>query len=235
VRFWDLRYFFDPRSYSQSKIKSMPLPHQVALNGKAAIDAYLVGGYPAEDLIQVEALRYLYLNSVNDVSKVDFQHKNYCLRLLVLGDYLESNTKLQMRLLTQASLFLPTNTIITVKPHPACPIRVEDYPELSLSIVTEPLAQLLSKCDVAYTSSVTSAAVDAYCSGLAVISVSDPNSLNMSPLRGSSDVLFVTTRDELIMALTSISSIPVADSRRQYHFNLEKGLPRWRHILASAI
>jgi len=57
----------------------------------------------------------------------------------------------------------------------------------------------------------------------------------MRPLQSSSDVLFVTTRDELIMAITSISSLPVPDSKRQYHFNLDKGLPRWRHILASAI
>lgn len=234
VRFWDLRYFFDPRSYSQSKITPMPLPSQVALNGKAATDAYLAGGYPAEDLIQAEALRYLYLNNVNEVLKVDLQHKKYGLRLLVLGDYLESNTRRQMRLLTQVASLLPDGTIISFKPHPACSIRAEDYPDLSLLIVKESLTKLLFKCDVAYTSSVTSAAVDAYCSGIHVVSVSDPNILNMSPLRRCGDVSFVTTPDDLIMALTSITSTLVADSRRQYFFNLDKGLPRWRHILASA-
>ena len=234
VRFWDLRYFFDPRSYSQFKITPMPLPSQVALNGKAATDAYLAGGYPTEGLIQVEALRYLHLNNVNKMSKADLQHKKYGLRLLVLGDYLESNTRRQMRLLTQVASLLPDATIISFKPHPACPIRVEDYPDLSLLIVSESLAKLLFKCDVAYTSSVTSAAVDAYCFGIPVVSVSDPNILNMSPLRRCRDVSFVTTPDELIMALTSITSTLVADSRRQYVFNLDKSLTRWRHILASA-
>jgi len=235
VRFWDLRYFFDPCSYSQSNIKRMPLPYQVALNGKAATDAYLAGGYPSNDLIQVEALRYLYLNNVNEVPNANLQHKNYGLRLLVLGDYLESNTRRQMCLLMKVASLLSEDTSITVKSHPACPICVEDYPELSLSIVTEPLAQLLSKCDVAYTSSVTSAAVDAFYSGVPVISLADPTSLNMSPLRGVSGVHFVRTPDDLIKALTSISSIPVADSRRQYLFNLDKGFHRWLHILASAI
>lgn len=234
VRFWDLRYFFDSRNYSKSKINRMPLPYRVALNGKAATDAYLAGGYPPEDLIQAEALRYLYLNNVNEVSKADLQHKKYGLRLLVLGDYLESNTLRQLRLLTQVVLLLPEGTIITFKPHPACPIRAEDYPDLSLLIVSESLAKLLFKCDVAYTSSVTSAAVDAYCSGVHVVSVSDPNSLNMSPLRRCSDVSFVTTPEELIVALNSVSAIPVADSRRQSYFNLDKSLPRWQYILASA-
>lgn len=44
VRFWDLRYFFDSRSYSCESANSLPRPHGVACNGDAAIDAYVQGG-----------------------------------------------------------------------------------------------------------------------------------------------------------------------------------------------
>ena len=72
---------------------------------------------------------------------------------------------------------------LTVKPHPACPISFSDYPELTFKLSDQPLSDLLGHYDVVYTSSVTSAAVDAYSAGLQVISFVDPTTLNLSPLR----------------------------------------------------
>jgi surface carbohydrate biosynthesis protein (TIGR04326 family) len=231
VRFWDLRYFFDPRSYSRSGTNPLPMPDQVALNGKAATDAYLAGGYPAEHLVQVEALRYLHLNDARAPLTAGSVGSKSCLRLLVLGDYLARNTQLQMRLLELAAQALPEGRSITVKPHPAFSIIPEDYPGLRMTIVTEPIAQLLTECDVAYSSAVTSAAVDAYCAGLPVISVLDATTLNMSPLRGCVGVYYASTSDELVRALRDIISTPHAVPPEQDFFTINKELPRWRKLL----
>ena len=233
VRYWDLRYHFDPRLYSRDENKSIPLPDQIALNGPAATDAYLAGGYPAVNLLQVEALRYLYLNHAIARRKVDSQDLKHGLRLLVLGDYLASNTRLQMGLLAQAMQSLPADTVITVKPHPACPIYAEDYPELRLMIVMEPLTNLLAECDVAYTSAVTSAAVDVYCAGVPVISVLDATILNLSPLRGREGVYYTSTPDKLVQALKSIIATPPTVSTRQDFFTIDKELPRWRRLFVD--
>lgn len=203
IRFWDLRYFYDPRSYLHEKDNSMPLPDSVAVNGRAATEAYIVGRYPPRDLIQVEALRYLYLDNNHSQSVVDFPCMKQGLRLLVLGDYLLTNTQKQIQLLERAALLLAIDIQITVKPHPACPIQAEDYPEIKLTIVKEPLAKLFRECDVVYTSATTSAALDAYCAGKPVISMLDANSLNLSPLRGKAGVYFVTSSLELIALLNS--------------------------------
>jgi surface carbohydrate biosynthesis protein (TIGR04326 family) len=234
VRFWDLRYFFDPRSYRQNENMSMPLPDQVAVNGQSATDAYLKGGYPPDDLVQVEALRYLYLENTNARSVSDSVARRQGLRLLVLGDYLAGNTQLQMRLLAQAAASLPAGTVITVKPHPVCPIRAEDYPDLRMTMVTEPIADLLAECDAAYTSAVTSAAVDAYCSGVPVVSVLDATTLNLSPLRGCEGVYYVSTPDELVRALGSIIFAPFMVSTRQDFFSIDGKLPRWRKLFVDA-
>jgi surface carbohydrate biosynthesis protein (TIGR04326 family) len=231
VRFWDLRYFFDPRSYLRDGKTPLPLPDQIALNGQAATDAYLAGSYPVEDLIQVEALRYLYLNDAKVRPIAPVSSSSHRLRLLVLGDYLASQTRLQMRLLAQAATSLPAGTIITVKPHPACPIRAEDYPGLQMTIVTEPIANVLAECDVAYTSAVTSAAVDAYCVGLPVVSVLDPTTLNMSPLRGYDHVFYASTADEVIRRLNSALTAPRADAIRGDLFTVDTTLSRWRQLL----
>lgn len=235
VRFWDLRYFFDPRSYCRDDGNPLPLPDQVAVNGIAMTKAYIAGGYPVDDLVHVEALRYLYLEKAYARPMVERPYVvNNNLRLLVLGDYLASNSQLQMRLLAQAAPLLPPGMLVTVKPHPACPIRAEDYPELRLTTVMEPVANLLAECDVAYTSAVTSAAVDAYCAGVPVISVSDATTLNLSPLRGCEGVFFAHTPDELVRALRLIISAPHKSSTRRDFFSIDKKLPRWQELFIDA-
>jgi len=233
VRFWGLGYFFDPRSYQRIGNNPLPLPDQIALNGKAATDAYLAGGYPAQDLVQVEALRYLHLDAAKDRHVVDSSAPGSGLQLLVLGDYLARNTRLQMRLLEQSVQSLPADMTITVKPHPACPISPEDYPGLRMTIVMEPIADLLAECDVAYTSALTSAAVDAYCAGVPVVSVLDPTTLNLSPLRGRLGVFYASTPDKLVRALMSIVSASHTPSTCQAFFTIDRELPRWRKLLVG--
>lgn len=235
IRYWDLRYFFDQRSYLRSGANDLPLPDQVALNGVAAIDVYQQGGYPAEDLVEVEALRYLHLLDVGvkDASNLPLSKRS--LRVLVLGDYLMKNTHQQLDLLEKAKNFLPKDMVILVKPHPACPIRPEDYPDLKMEVTMAPLAKLFSDCDVAYSSNLTSAAVDAYCAGVPIVSMLDSKSLNFSPLRGKDGVLFASTHEELAGALISAASSTCLTNRRQDFFTLDAKLPRWRKLVSKKI
>lgn len=231
VRFWDLRYFFDPRSYSHTGSNPMPRPDQVVLNGQAATDAYLAGGYLVDDLVQGEALRYLYLDDGRILSAADVSASNGCLRLLVLGDYLPGNTELQMRLLELAAQSISDDVIITVKPHPACPIKPEDFPGLKMTVTMAPISTLLPDCDVAYASAVTSAAVDAYCACVPVVSVLDPNTLNLSPLRGYAGAFSASTPDELVRVLFVAASTHRSIATKQAFFTLDPALPRWRQLL----
>ncbi len=233
VRFWDLRYFYDSRSYNKSVHNHLPMPDKVALNGSVATRAYLDSGYPSKDIVQVEALRYLHLEGTKEKTVV-CKHIANPLRLLVLGDYLSSNTKKQMELLGGAVKNFSGNWSLIVKPHPACLIDPEDYPKIPIQISMEPIAELLKGCDVAYSSAVTSAAVDAYCVGTPIISVLDPNLLNLSPLRGCEGVFFVSTPEELVGALNSVMAKPSMGGKKDY-FTVDKRLLRWRKILKSTI
>lgn len=232
VRFWDLRYFFDPRDYEKKAKKQLPMPDKVALNGDLATDAYVRGGYPSIDLVQTEALRYLYLEELFNKKGVT-EHRKDSLRLLVLGDYLQSDTQMQMDLLEKAIQHLTVDVTIIIKPHPACPIAPEDYPNLCIKVVMDPIVKLLVKCDIAYCGAVTSAAVDAYCAGVPVISVLDPNALNLSPLRGCLDVHFVRTPSELTKAIYSTLSAPNSQAIDKRYFTIDKELPRWRKLLTN--
>jgi surface carbohydrate biosynthesis protein (TIGR04326 family) len=234
VRYWDLRYFFDVRCYNRESPNPMPLPDNVAVNGSGALRSYLDGGYPAADLIEVEALRYLYLNDLRDDSDEDASELKPKLRLLVLGDYTVRHTKIQMHLLELAASSLPKGTVITVKPHPACPIHAADYPKLAMRVTMEPISKLLPHCDVAYTSSVTAAALDAFCAGVPVISVLDSDTLNQSPLRGMDGVKFVSTPVELSQSIAHAASQSRNSEQGRDFFHLDADLPRWRKLLVDS-
>jgi len=233
VRFWDLRYFFDPRTYQENNSCKIPLPNKVAVNGAVAKKNYIDGGYLIDNLVEVEALRYLQLEHSGEkkkISSIVYRANS----VLILGDYLQSNTDLQMQLLQKASKQIGVQMKYIVKPHPACPILQEDYPELSMSITNRSTHELIEQCSIAYTSSVTSASVDAYCAGKPVISVLDPKSLNLSPLRGCSDISFVSTAEELAKLLNNIERIKVVDGQGEGYFYLDEKLPKWKKILINS-
>lgn len=228
VRFWDLRYFFDPRCYHRNGNNNLPVPNLIAVNGAAAMKAYRTGKYPESQLLEVEALRYLFLADYSIGELRTSQSVDGPLNVLVMGDYLPHNTKLQMRLLEQAANFLPKDTGIVVKPHPSCPVNPVDYPKLRMTVTMEPLPSLLTKCDVAYSSSLTAASLDAYCAGVPVISVLDPRQLNMSPLRGQIGAVFVSTAGDLAVALKNRKPL---NPNQTTFFKLDPELKSWRRLL----
>jgi surface carbohydrate biosynthesis protein (TIGR04326 family) len=182
VLFWDTRYYFDPRGYQRKSLNDLPMPNIVALNGSASMGRYRDGGYPEDQMVEVEALRYLPLKNRPLARPPKECGTTKALEVLVLGDYFPEITRHQMELLLAAARHLPVETRYIVRPHPACAIKASDYPSLPLHVVSTALVELLADCDVAFTSNITSAAVDAYCFGVPVVSVLDGNTFNMSPL-----------------------------------------------------
>ncbi len=227
----DLRHFLDPSEYSNKQPYSIPVPDQIAVNGDAAMLQLLNSGFPKEKLVAAEGLRYLYLcelaPSTVAVNKYDG------LRLLVLGDYLPDVTYRQMQLLSDAADRLPPNMTVMVKSHPACPIDAADWPLLKLTMLDGALDQLVKEYDVAFTSNITAAAVDAYLSGKYVLSMLDAETFNMSPLRGFSGVSFISSPEELIGSLYNLDDMGevAKEGSMNHYFYTDASLPRWTKLL----
>ena len=229
ISYWDLRNFFDPRSYHRKTQGSLPMPNYVGVNGDVAKNMYLAGGYPQEKLIEVESLRYLYL--FNFPAKKAKASKNSLKEkvVLVAGDYSKEKTYEQLALLSNTFDGFDVSTRFIFKSHPACPIRLEDFPNLSGELSIKPIEELLKISDAIYTSLITSAAIDGYCIGLPVITILNGVTLNMSPLRGVKSVYFVKNSSELFSAINSIESTSF-DAKGNY-FYLDPNLPRWQKWL----
>lgn len=231
VRFWDLRYFSDPRTFKRKGKNIMPMPDLVALNGNAMKKEFLKGKYPRNKITEVEALRYLHLGKPQKRVSA-FAMPKETPQLLVLGDYLEENNKKMLHLLELVLPSLNKALRVTIKPHPACPIRPIRYPPIKLKTTSEPIEELLNKHYVAYASAMTTAAVDAYCKGIQVISVFSSNALNLSPLRRLKGVQFVETPEELKNALENAYNLSQRIHRKKSFFNSDNNLPRWKKIFS---
>ncbi len=230
LRFWDLRYFYDPRSVNNHRVGAMPQPDQLAVNGAAAFKACREALFPAERLVACEALRFNYLYELRR-SGPRQSSANGNLRILVLGDYLEVSTTKMLRMLEEAALATTKKAVYTVKPHPNMAVSPDDYPDLTLHVTGEPLAALLPLFDIAYSSNLTSASVDAYCAGLQVVVLLDSAELNFSPLRGWPRVSFVSDASELANAFDIATFRPESANSPDF-FYLDPELPRWEAMLA---
>jgi surface carbohydrate biosynthesis protein (TIGR04326 family) len=231
VRYWDLRYFFDSRSYARTGYNNLPIPDLVGMNGLVAKQLYLDHKYPKDKLFDIEALRYAHLAGS---SQKKFNSKNRTQKtpvILVLGGYVKQDTLQQIILLSTAMRLLGTSINVILKPHPACPIQAEDFPDFHMKITLEPIFELVGKCDLVYTGSETSAAVEAYCMGKQVVTRLDPKTLNMSPLKNNKGVLFVSTSKEMAAVLKRVCQMKNIDKQGADYFYLDAELPRWRALL----
>lgn len=230
VRFWDLRYFADRRTLRSSGPGVMPQADLVALNGKAAVSAYLDVGFPREAIAECEALRYGYLKGFRVGRSAG--PGNGKTNVLILGDYLPSATIQMLQLLVAADRRMAGSATYTVKPHPGFTVAPADFPTLQLKVVTDPVGNILRDFDIAYSSNMTSTAVDAYLGGLPVVVMLDETELNFSPLRGQTGVRFVSTPEELGDALQVVGGASSQEPDRDGFFFLDPKLPRWKRLLS---
>ena len=225
VRFWDLRYFYDKRMFQAMYTQNcLPLPDKIALNSPISKIEYLRAGYPEHCIEEVEALRYLHLTE----SKITRRVNERIFTLLICGDFLLSTTNQLLKFVEEAIHLIDIVPNIIVKPHPSRPIKAVDYPGLLFSISEKPLHTLFSECDATFTSNVSSAAVDAYYSGIKLIQLLDGNYFNMSPLREVADIKYVRNGKDLAACL--INNLDILLPKNPYFF-LDSDLPRWKVLL----
>jgi surface carbohydrate biosynthesis protein (TIGR04326 family) len=232
VRFWDLRYFADPRTARSSEPHALPRPDVTILNGEAARHSYSAVDRPDEVTVACEALRYGYLDRAR-AERQRAPRPAGAPRIVALGDMLEASTVRLLRMLQAAAPLMPVETTFAIRSHPNHAVSARDYPDLNLEVVTEQLEQALQDGDVACACNTTSAAVDAYLAGVPVVVVLDDTTLNFSPLRDWPDVRFVSAFEELAEALQTAQWGPTPTPDAHAFFCLDSGLPRWSRLLAT--
>ena len=226
VRFWDLRQMSDPRRFLQDQKNLMPRPNVVAVNGPLARNSLVEANYPESEIFEVEALMYLHLAK----SKINRELVKP-MTILVATDFLESATNTQVELLNELLIKSPKKYKVILKPHWSQSFK-NLHPDIEIVSGKLDLSTYFELCDVLYCSAITSAVIDGVCAGMPVIQCLDPESFNLSPLRGNSEVKFVCTTQELNDALDDVGT-SARHISPSVLFNLDLNLSRWHHLLET--
>ena len=232
IRFWDLRYFHHYKLYYYDFKYKLPQPDFIAINGLYNKEMLLNADFPSNRLIEVESLRYQYLNNINESRKTKYLSKKE-FKILLLGDYLYENTNDMFSILKSSKLILLSKYKIEFKPHPSCNFLVKNViKNKNINITNKHLSELLQSADVVVTSSLTSASLDCYLNGSKLITIKAISELNLNPLRKIVGVCFVTNSQEFDNALdyhgtiNNYNQINISD-----FFFLDFDLNKWKKLL----
>jgi len=228
VRFWDLRYFQHQDEHSVNSEADHPSPHIIVVNGSEAKSLLQDNRWLTDNQIVVaEALRYGYLSTLTrtrTIGKSDLPH------LVVLGDFLPSANTFLLTKLHESQKFTTTKFRMSLRSHPICKFNSDETRSFNDSITDVDLKTLLESADVVLTTANSSSAAESVSLGIPTILMVDPESLNYSPFRKTELAQFVTSAEELSLALIGFNDL--VSSQIPDFFCLDDDYPRWRNLLS---
>ena len=233
IRFWDIRYFYDPRTFQIATKNALAIPDKVALNGPVARAAYDTGLGPVDRMIEVEALRFIHIEQSVTADKAVspiFPATNGKIVLLVATDLLDANTQIQLEWVTAAKKQIQNSLEIIVRPHPASDFSAKKYELWHDSVERNDLNTLLKRVNIIFCSNASSIAVDGYLAGKPALTMLEGNKFNFSPLRGLSNFTAITSVNELLNSIIYHSEI--SNNHTRQFFNQDKNLVYWKRLLS---
>jgi hypothetical protein len=234
IRFWDLRYFYDAKTFQNKEKNALLIPDKVALNGPAALGAYDTGLGPVDRLIEVEALRFIHTkqpeSSGKTINQIYLAKKTKPV-LLVATDLLDANTIIQLELVAKAVRFRQNDLKIVIRPHPASDFSSAKYPDWQKLVDRTDLTLLLERIDVIFCSNASSIAVDGYLAGKTILTMLNGKAFNFSPLRGLRSSINVTSPEELRAGLFA-TALNNMDKRNKY-LCFSNDLQKWKTLLSE--
>jgi len=222
INFWHLNYFNDPR-YNLSHEFRRFNPDLIAVSSEISKNFLMSQSVDAKNIVEVEALRYLWL-----VYKIYTDKKKTKKKILFLGDYKNSINKKLINILNQSTNdLIKLGFDITFKPHPATSVQNIDG---KITQTNEDLNSLLDKFEYIISSNTTSAIIEALSCGLRTMLFKDKNNFDLSPLKNTileNKIFSFSTKEELLNEV--ITSKKSVKSISYYYLN--KDIIKWKKIL----
>jgi surface carbohydrate biosynthesis protein (TIGR04326 family) len=232
IRFWDLRYFSIDSNLPTNFEK--PLPNKIGVNSIYARNSLNFYTKKNIDIIDLEALRFSYLLKTKRL-RLNNKLKSK-LVLLIAGDYDVYSTKCLIKLFLSLNKETLNKFDILFKSHPGFyDNSIGDIKSNNFKIVNEQFGDLLLLSDVLCTTNSTTAAVEGFCCGMKVLIHFSNESLNMSPLKGFSNVNFFSDHFSLDGLLNEIFEDHLHSENRNLnsedYFFLDEELEKWDSVI----
>ena len=215
--------------WSREDDNPMPWPDRVAVNGPAMRAQCLGAGYPANRMVDVEALRYLDIQQELPPSLSEGP-----VRILVCGEYSPDAAKRMLDVVNEALDIIDIPITPTYRPHPAyVGPQVRLHPSIQFDNNAS-IREAIGDADVVVTGVMSSVLVEAACSGRLALIVSDSDAFLTSPVELPAHAVFVTSPESISGAITNSSaaaqraSVDVND-----FYGIDPKLVSWRGIVGK--
>lgn len=229
VRFWDLKYQQDWKAWERRLERGVPEPDHLAVNGPMAYRSLRGDEAPSGFILRCEAARYGRLVHRPDLRWSPPTGRR---RLLVFCELSSIGTSFALSLLAAAIAKADRQIDVTVKPHPGYLPNSTELTAVGGQLVDGQVEDLLTDCDLVLVCNGTSSALNVRVFGWPMVVALSPTQLNLSDLRGDSDVEFVSTPEELA-AFLSLDHQPPSPRPAEQYFDLDPSLTGWRRCLAE--
>ena len=222
INYWHLNYF-NALDYNTSDNFEKFNPNYIAVSSQTSKNFLLNQSINSEKILEVEALRYLWILEKNCEPK-----KKRNKEILFLGDYKNTTNKKLIEILKKLKISLiDLGFNITFKPHPATFVRDIDK---DIHQTSDDLELIVDRFDFVISSNTTSAIIEALSCGKTTFLFKDKNNFDLSPLKNTileEKINFFYTDKDL---LNKIDNNNDKIKPIKYYY-LNKDLNRWKKIL----
>ena len=231
TRFWDTRYFKDPRDlWSEVGMNPMPWPDQVAVNGPSMHRICHGAGYPEVNVVELEALRYMHLLRQGVVAQADHPP-----RILIFGEYSAETEQRMLQLINHSLADGEFAATTTFRPHPAGVHHPSPLHHSIRSLGIGTIEEALEGVNVVICGATSSVALEAAATGRQVLVIGDGRVFPSGDTTSRHAPMLVTSPALLARAVADALEKSRPAGRIQQHdvMYLDQTINKWR-ALANA-
>ena len=224
-RYWDMRYQYSAKMFKNKYFNNFPIADLYISHGNYASEN-MANFIPENKIYRAEALRF---NNLKIIKKYKI-NKPY--KILILSSASFSLTNTLLNISNQFLKKYPGEFNFLFKPHPDTIIQNFNYENIRLLDPKVLLSDIVKSADLVFTSASTSAALDAYLTGINVITLLDKSLPNISPLYNCNGIKYCYDFqgfESIVLNIDFRSSS--LNSKNKEYFYTSQGLLLWKKLL----
>jgi surface carbohydrate biosynthesis protein (TIGR04326 family) len=226
-RFWDFRFAMFALHSMRSRAELGFTPDLILTNSASSLSEFLDFGFSQDQVIQVEAIRYLDHALVKNRTASIHQSP---LRILVIGEYLKNVATEQLKFLLEAKKFLGKSVEFVFRIHPSCDSSIIDEYRDHIEISSGSFEQDLAECDEVLAYSSSTAVIQVLKTGKRIRLYKYPKFLDgMSGLDIDS---FFSLEDYLALIKESLN-FSEEELGVSSILNTDRTLPKWKNYISN--
>ncbi len=226
-RFWDFRFATLSIQRTRPLAELGFIPDLILTNSSSSLREFLDFGFSNDQVIEVEAVRYLDHALVqNRIAPI----QQSALRILVIGEYLRNIAIEQLEFILNAKIFLGESVEFLFRIHPSCDSSIIDGYRDHVHMSTGSLNQDLAACDEVLAYSSSTAVIQVLQTGKRIRLYKYPKFLD--GMSGLELDCFSSLEEYLALIQESFNS---ADKSLEIKsiLNTDPNLPKWKSYISK--